>query len=481
MTTICEEKAMKNVNVQKQTTAKTGKQRSYNEIIEFLDANWSTNLGDTNRSCIKQLDKSFGNISQKINTILVNGTNGKSLTSHFVTRLLREEGLTVGTFYAPHILTYNERLNINNETIVNKIFTDIANEVINTAETLDLTPNSHEILTIMALLYFKNSNVDVAILEVNNGGIADATNICTPKIVAITRVIDPKAEPNAKGTDEALIKEVLGIVKPGTVVVSADQSKLNLQVMQDIVTKKGGEWVMPIRKLAALAFPFEQLHGRCAALAERIAYIYINTFANNDAVMVSNSLLTKKKGKRGRPTLDAKRQSERNPKKTIDQFWKETLSTLPGRFQLLDKEKPTVLLDTAANLDAFKNILLGARLLHYQRPLKGLTLILGCNDPELNISELFKLLRYFFKKTSGQVIVCPIEPAPGHRGHQAWDVETITNDIKSMKIKARSARNFKEAYETAEKMVDDRHGLIVISGSSSIVSEYWQYKGIKKL
>ena len=66
-----------------------------------------------------------------------------------------------------------------------------------------------------------------------------------------------------------------------------------------------------------------------------------------------------------------------------------------------------------AILDAFKNLLLGTRLLHYQKPLKGITLVLGCNNPELDLTEFLKLLRYFFKKTSGQVIVCPVTHVPG--------------------------------------------------------------------
>lgn len=474
---------MKNTAPQKQTatTKVPGKQRSYNEVIDYLEVRWTANRSDTTLSSLKQLDKALGNLSQKVPTIVIAGTNGKSLTAHFTTRLLREEGLNVGTFYTPHILTYNERFFLNNETITNKVFTDIGNEVINAAEDLDLSLNSFELLTMMALAYFKQNNVDIAILEVNENSPSDATNICAAKIVAVTRIIDPHASPNAKSTDKALIQEVLSIVKAGTIVVSADQSKLNLQTMQDIIVEKGAEWAMPIRKLAPLAYPFEQLHGRCAALAERITSIYINTFANKDAVLVTNSLLTKKKGQRGRPTLEVKRQTELNPKRTIEQFWKETLSTLPGHFQLLDKEKPTILLDPASNLDAFKNLLLGTRLLHYKRPLKGLTLILGCNNEDLDIHELIKLLRYFFKKTSGQVMVCPIEPVPGHKGHKAWDIEKITNDIKSLKIKAKATANFAEALEAAQKTVDERHGVIVITGSTSIVSEYWKYKGLKKL
>lgn len=296
------------------------------------------------------------------------------------------------------------------------------------------------------------------------------------KVTAITRVTtDDEKKVNAE------LKKIFSLVQAGTHVISADQSKLHLQTMLEMVKAKKATWAMPIRKLATLTYPFEQLHGRCAALAERIAHIYVNEFANKDAIVLSDSLLTKQKGQRGRPTLEAKRQSELNPKKTVDQFWKEALNTLPGRFQLLDKEKPTILLDNANNLDAFKNLLLGIRLLHYNHTLKGLTLIIGCNNPQLNVPEFLKALRYFFKKTSGQAIICPVARIPGQRLDDSWDVEKITNDIKSTKIKAKSARNFKEAFEMACKTVDDRHGLVVITGSDAIITEYWRYKGIKKL
>lgn len=475
---------MKTMNTTKQSTSKdaiiAGRQRSYNEIVEYLDAHWQTNKNAADLAVIKQLDKSFDSVSQKLDTIVINGTNGKSITAHFTAKLLQEEGLTVGTFYSPHILTYNERFIINDESISNKAFTDIGNEVINSAESLQLEANSYDILTMMSFLYFSKNNVDIVLLEVSEGGTHNAVSISTPKIVAITRIADPDIITDSPET-KALIVEITGVIKKDTHVVSADQSKLNLQIMQDLTMQKGGQWAMPIRKLASLPYPYEQLHGRCAALAERIAFIYINNFANKNSVIVNASILTKQKGQRGRPTLEAKRQLDLHPKKTLDQFWKDTVNNLPGRFQIFDKEKPTILLDNASNIDAFKNILLGIRLLHYQRPLKGLTIVLGCNDNTIDIPELLKLLRYFFKKTSGQVIVCAIDPLPGHKGDSAWDVDKIANDIKSMKIKARGAHSFKEAFEAAQATVDERHGLVIITGSQSIVTEYWKYKGIKKL
>lgn len=473
---------MKSINKQSiKGDVALGKQRSYNEVIEFLDKNWTTNTADKTLSCIKKLDIAFGNISQKVNTIFVGGTNGKSLTINFATKLLQAEGLRVGTFSAPHILMYNERFALNNEIIASKTFTDIANEVINTAEAEGLTPHSYELLTMMALLFFKANDVDVALIECTNH---PAYTICTPRISAITRVTLDKAAPASPETEQ-YIKKLLEPVKKDTHVVSADQSKLNLQIMLDMVQEKGAHWDMPIRKLAPLSYPFEQLHGRCAALAERIAYIYVNFFANKDAVVIAGTtILTKQKGQRGRPTLEAKRQSELHPKKTVEQFWKDsqaTQVTLANRFQLLEKEKPTLLLDNANNLDAFKNLLLGIRLLHYQRPLKGLTLLISCNNNTFDLTEFLKLLRYFFKKTSGSIVLCPTKELPGHADGESWDLERVINDTKSMKIKAKACATFKEAFETACKSVDERHGLVVVTGSPAIIAEYWKYKGVKKI
>jgi folylpolyglutamate synthase/dihydropteroate synthase len=250
--------------------------------------------------------------------------------------------------------------------------------------------------------------------------------------------------------------------------------------MLDITERNGGVWAMPIRKLAPLKYPFEQLHGRCAALAERIGEIYTNFFMPQEKIK-ANSLLAKQKGQRGRPTLEAKEQAKLNPKETLEQFWKTAINDLPYRFQLLEKEKPTVLLDNANDLDAFKNLLLGIRLLHYQRPLKGLSLIIGSNNPDLELDEFLKLLRYFFKKTSGNVVVCPVAPIPGDMNVNVANIEKVTNDIKSMKIKARSSKDFKEAFEFAASSVDERHGLVVIAGSSSLLAQYQHYKDAKKI
>jgi dihydrofolate synthase/folylpolyglutamate synthase len=474
---------MNNATIAKRTSkgaiAPGAKQYSYNDLVNFLDNNWNTNITDTTLTTAKKLDKALGSLSQKVNSILICGSNGKSLTTDFAAKLLKEEGLRVGTMSSPHILTYSERISSNGKIISNKTFTEIGNKVLNAAATIDITPNSLDVLVMMAIEFFIEQKTDLAIFEYDETIIAHAATLCSPKIISITRAIDDNIDAQKTVNEELLQKMLISVTKE-TIVVSADQSKLNLQRMQEITESKGGTWAMPIRKLADLIYPFGQLHGRCAALAERTAYFYVNEFADSKKINLETSLLAKKKRQRGRPTLEAKRKQELNPHRTVEQFWYEQKESLTGKFQILDKEKPSILLDSADNVDALENLLLGVRLLHYQRPIKGIALMIG-NNTNLHTQKFFKLLRYFFKKMNGQVVICPTPIEPGTSAIEKWDAPAITNEIKSMKIKAHLAKDFNHGFEYAKKLVDDRNGLVIITGSNEMVTHYWKNKGIKKI
>jgi len=461
---------MIHVNPKEKTrkSSEVGKVRSYNEVVQYLDAHWEPS---TSLQAITQINNALGNIAETLDAITIAGTNGKSITQYFVIKLLQEEGIKVGAFFTPHFISYNERFTINQEAISNKQFTDIANEIIGLCESEKIKTTTQDILTGMALKYFKDNKVDVVIAENCTETYIDPITILQPKVSAITRIVTSKYH---SVLEHDIIKSIMNTLPKDCHFVSADQSKLNLQFMHTMAEEKGLEWHMPLRKLASLAYPYAQLHGRCAALAERISQLYIQNIVDNASITIQQSLLSKPKGQRGRPTIEAKRHAELHPKKTLEQFWQDVITALPCRFQILDKEKPNILLDNAANLDAFTNLFLGIRLLHYHKPLKGLTLILGCKEKTIDEDEFIKLLRYFFKKTSGSVIFCELEK-------NSWDVEKIVNAAKNAKIKARSATSFKEAFESATKSVDEKNGLVVISGSQEIISAYWHIKDTKKL
>ena len=421
------------------------KSRSYGAVIDYLDSCRVYEYSDKSVQRMKALDKVFDNASTKIDTILVGGTNGKSTAIHFASKLLQAENFKVGTSFSTHFLTYNERLAFDGQP-----------------------------LTMMSLLYSKAEGADVVLLEVGLGGRYDATSICNPLIATITRVATDHVDVLGDDLDEAT-QEMLYIAKKGTWFVSAEQSKLRLQKMKIWAEERGVTWTMPIRKLASLPYIHEQLYGRVASLGERIAQIYVEEIKGKFSPFLRGNLLATKRGQRGRPTLEAKRQAELNPVKTLKTFWSDNYNLLRGRFEVLDKEKPTILLDNASNIDAFDNVFLGIRLLHYQRPLKGLVLVMGL-DKSVNLTEAVKLIRYLLKKVTGQVFFVSLPDS--HRCHRVQDIIAVA---KELNVKAKGYDSFEEALEAAKALVDDRQGLVGITGSSGMVSRYWKHRGIKKL
>lgn len=450
------------------------KVRNYNEIIAYLDG--LTPIEYTEKCVVrmKELDALFGNISEKRDLVLVGGTNGKSTTIHFAAKLLKEEGFKVVTVYSSHFLTYNERAACDLQQISNKQFADILNEVINTVELNQIEATAFELVNIAGLLYADAEKADVVILEVGLGGRFDATVAFNPKIAAVTRVADSHTDILGADLDQMAF-DMMEIGKAGSWIIAAEQSKIRLQKMKQLAESRGLKWAMPIRKLASLPYVFEQLYGRIASLGERIAQIYVEDIKQKFSPFLRGNLLATERGRRGRPTVEAKRHAELNPIKTLKDFWGEQFDLLRGRFELLEKEKPTILLDNANNLDAFANLFLGIRLLHYQRPLKGLALIIGLNK-NVNPSETIKLMRYLLKKVAGYIFFVPLPGAEA--SHSPHDLANVAKDFN---VKAKACADFNDAFEAAKKMVDDRHGVVAIAGSTQMITEYWKQRSIKKL
>ncbi|KKR96657.1 MAG: hypothetical protein UU47_C0011G0011 [candidate division TM6 bacterium GW2011_GWE2_41_16] len=459
----------------KKTTsaAKAVAMRTYQDIAAYLDARWSSAYTAQSKHSLIALDKALGNPSQTLKKVYVAGTNSKSLTIHFTSRLFGEESLQCGALYAPHIRLYQERICIGTQEISEKAFVDLACEVIEKVETVAPDASSTEILCMITMLHSVRNNVEFALFEIDKFSQNHPLSAFIPDILTITRVTGKMGTEKQEELNQEIF-EVMQLAGSGTHVITGDQTKHSVSCMQKLAEEKKCVWEMPIRKLVPLPYPYEQIHGRAAALAERISQTYVKKFIEPFIAATSNGVLIKTKGKKGRPTLEAKKELELNPQKTLDQFWCKTIAQLSGRFELLAQEKPNVLLDTASNLDAIENVLFGVRLLHYQKPLKGITLVIGATAKNLEQETFMKILRYFAKKTGGMVAICPVQEfVPGSYESDSWNAETMTNNIKGLKIKAKMFKTFVEAYNYAAQSVDSKDGLVVITGSKSIVHAYW--------
>ena len=132
------------------------------------------------------LDEHFNHPHQSYVTIHVGGTNGKGSVSHTIASILQESGYCVGLYTSPHLVDFRERIRVNGVPISKNYVVDFVEEERQFFEPLH--PSFFEVTTAMAFKYFKDKNVDIAIIEVGLGGRLDCTNIITPLVSVITNI-----------------------------------------------------------------------------------------------------------------------------------------------------------------------------------------------------------------------------------------------------------------------------------------------------
>lgn len=120
--------------------------------------------------------------------ITVAGTNGKGSTVSALSTLLKQAGLNVGTYTSPHLLKFNERIQINGKCLSDEAICEAFKHI----ETLRLKTSLtfFEFTTLAAFFIFQQPiyALDVVILEVGLGGRLDAVNAVEANLAIITTI-----------------------------------------------------------------------------------------------------------------------------------------------------------------------------------------------------------------------------------------------------------------------------------------------------
>lgn len=163
--------------------------------------------------------------------IHVAGTNGKGSTCAFISRILQNMGLKVGSFTSPHLIDFTERISVNGVQIGKEDVIRIGEQLLNTE--FALSPTMFDYCLLMAIIYFKEQGCDLLILETGLGGRLDSTNaVGIPKVCTITRI--GYDHMSILGDTLAQIaSEKAGIIKPGAAVAIAPQVSEALAVLKD--------------------------------------------------------------------------------------------------------------------------------------------------------------------------------------------------------------------------------------------------------
>ena len=189
---------------------------NYSESISFLYAQlpvfhrvgakaYKPGLGN-----IEALCQLMGNPEHAFNSLHIAGTNGKGSSSHFMASILQEHGYKVGLYTSPHLFSFTERIKINGIQVAEEWVADFVTNHQNLIE--KVRPSFFEWTVIMAFTYFKEQQVDYAIIETGLGGRLDSTNIISPLACLITNISFDHQD-LLGDTLEKIASEKAGIIK----------------------------------------------------------------------------------------------------------------------------------------------------------------------------------------------------------------------------------------------------------------------------
>lgn len=151
--------------------------------------------------------------------VTVTGTNGKGSTCAFLASLMRTQGLRVGVYSSPHLLRYNERVQIDAREASDEELCEAFAAVEAARGEVSLT--YFEMGTLAAFWLFERAGLDAVVLEVGLGGRLDAVNLVDADIAVVTSIALDHAE-WLGDTRESVAFEKAGIFRAGKPAVCGE-------------------------------------------------------------------------------------------------------------------------------------------------------------------------------------------------------------------------------------------------------------------
>ena len=171
---------------------------------------------------IRALLEELGHPEASLRGALVGGTNGKGSVVALTAAVLREAGLRVGSMPKPHLVSYRERIALDQVPLSEDRFAAAIRAVLPAIDRVSARlgpPTEFEALTAAAFAELARSRVDLVVVEVGLGGRLDATNALDPGVAAITNVAHDH-EKHLGRTLAAIGTEKAAIIKPGSLAVT---------------------------------------------------------------------------------------------------------------------------------------------------------------------------------------------------------------------------------------------------------------------
>ena len=277
-------------------------------------------------------------------SIHVAGTNGKGSTCLMISSILKNMNLKVGTYTSPHLIKFNERIRVNDIEISDEYICSFIEQ--NEQKIKQIKSTFFETTTAMAFSYFKDHEVDVAVIETGLGGRLDSTNVLYPKVTVLTSISLDHTKILGSSLEQIAI-EKCGIIKKNIPLISAIQKKK----VKFIIKEKANELEAPY---------FEIEEPKNIKLASQgTKFIYQNNHYETPLVgyhQASNAALAFEACNTFLDNLSTK-QINHGLKKTV---WK-------GRFQKICND-PFIYYDVAHNYDGILSTIESLKSIYKKKP-----------------------------------------------------------------------------------------------------------------
>ena len=392
----------------------------------------------------------LGNPQEQLLFVHVAGTNGKGSVCAMMASILREQGYKTGLYTSPHLVRFNERIQINGEVIsdatLKELIADVEAASVRLPEAGQRDVTFFEFTTALAFLYFARQKTEIVVLETGMGGRLDATNIVIPAISIITSIgFDHMAY--LGDTLELIAGEKAGIIKKGRPVITGDLPEIALEVM----SKRARSLGAPLRKASDLinaAVKSTKLDGQTihvTSVREDYGSIKMKMCgphqAGNTALAVAAAECLDEEVGVAISTQAIKRG-------LAHAFW-------PARNHVL-KSDPPVVLDGAHNPEAAEALAAWIKKIRAKKPIGMVVGFLSDKDPAACMQPFHGMARDVW-----------IVPLHNERAMPVDEVARRLRDFPRVRIEQELTRAIQQAEDWALK----ENGLVLITGSLYLAGE----------
>lgn len=156
---------------------------NYDEVVEFINGQKDRVYSLDN---FRNYMENLGNPQLILDCVHIGGTNGKGSTTNYIKEVLKQAGYKVATFTSPALYSRLDIIRINDQFIDEQTMVNYANRYVDLWLKYEIS--MFEIEVFIAIMYFIEQKVDIALFEVGLGGLLDATNIIMPKLAINTNI-----------------------------------------------------------------------------------------------------------------------------------------------------------------------------------------------------------------------------------------------------------------------------------------------------